>query len=128
MLSAQQLRDLMPIQKKCVKLINPSLPVSRIFTKLHILDVKQLIELEQCKIGYKMCNNLLPPMLTRLLYEDQNKCVMSKVHSYPTRQKNIPNRPNVKSTQYRKSFLYQAIVCYSGFPHNIRNVNNISLL
>ena len=127
MLSAQQLRDLLSIQKKCVKLINPSLPVHSIFANLQILDVKQLIELEQCKIGYKMCNNLLPPVLTRLLFEDHNKCVMTKAHSYSTSQKNIPNRPNAKGTQYCKSFLYQSIACYSGLPHDIRNVNNINL-
>ena len=126
MLSVKQMTELSTIQKKCVKLINTSLSTSESFKTLRILTVHQLIELEQSKLGYKLCNKLLPFVLTKLMQSDQHNCTMLKTHHYKTRQKCIPNRPNVKSSLYRKSFLYQAIACYSNLGKDIRDAPNLA--
>ena len=91
-----------------------------VFKKLKILTVTDLIQLEQSKLGYKLCKGLLPTVLTRLMMHDYNKSDMVKKHSYSTRQKNIPNRPNAKLNLYRKSFLYQSIACYSKLNTDLR--------
>ena len=62
--------------------------------KLRILTVQQLISLEQCKLGYKLCHSLLPISLERLMKHDHNQHSIVKVYNYQTRQKDIPYRPN----------------------------------
>ena len=55
------------------------------------------------------------------MMHDSNNCTTAKNHSYKTRQKHIPNRPNAKLSLYCKSFLYQAIACYSKLDKNLRD-------
>ena len=121
MLSASQITQLCTLQRKCVRLIDSSVPTREAFKKIQILTVPELINLEQGKLGYKLCNGLLPLVLTRLMMHDFNNCTIVKSHSYKTRQKNIPNRPNAKLTLYRKSFLYQAIASYSKLDKKLRD-------
>ena len=109
MLSSGQIIQLRTIQRKCVRMIDSSVSTIEAFKKLQILIVSDMINLEQGKLGYKLCNGLLPSVLTRLMSHDSNNCAIVKNHSYRTRQKDIPNRPNAKLRLYRKSFLYQAI-------------------
>ena len=120
MLSAGQTSQLYTLQRKCVRLIENFVPTQEAFKKLQILTVPALINLEQGKLGYKMCNGLLPTVLTNLMMNDPNNRTMTKIHSYETRQKNIPNRPNVKLSLYRRSFLYQAISIYSKLEPSLR--------
>ena len=87
MLTVGQLTQLYTIQRKCVKLIDNTKCVSDVFKKLRMLTVKDLTELEQSKLGYKLCKGMLPDVLTRLMLCDFNKNTMVKKHSYPTRQK-----------------------------------------
>ena len=121
MLSVGQTKELCTLQRKCVRLIDRKVPISEAFKRLHVLRVMDLIELEQAKLGYKLCNRLLPTVLIHLMMHDSDNSTMVKSHSYQTRQKNIPNRPNAKLNLYRKSFLYQAIACYSKLDKEIRD-------
>ena len=121
MLSSGQITQLCTIQRKCVRMIDNSVPISEAFKKLQILTVPDMINLEQSKLGYKLCNGLLPLVLTRLMMHDFNNCTIVKNHSYRTRQKGIQNRPNVKLSLYRNSFLYQAIACYSKLDKKLRD-------
>ena len=121
MLSSGQIIQLCTIQRKCVRMIDSSVPTIEAFKKLQILTVSDMINLEQGKLGYKLCNGLLPSVLTHLMSHDFNNCAIVKNHSYRTRQKDIPNRPNAKLRLYRKSFLYQAIACYSKLDKKLRD-------
>ena len=121
MLTAGQMAQLCTLQRKCVRLIDNTTSVSEIFKKLRILTVNCLVELEQSKLGYKLCKGMLPDALTKLMLRDFNENTMIKKHPYPTRQKDIPNRPNAKTKLYRNSFLYQAISCYSNLDHKLRD-------
>ena len=125
MLSVGQTTQLCTLQRKCSRLIDSSLSTSETFKKLQILTVPDLIKLEQCKLGYKLCNGLLPTVLTRLMMHDSNNCTMVKSHSYKTRHKDIPNRPNARSTLYHRSFLYQAIACYSKLDKKLRDSSTL---
>ena len=121
MLSSGQITQLCTIQRKCVRMIDSCVPTSEAFKKLQILTVSDMINLGQDKLGYKLCNSLLPSVLTRLMMHDFKNCTIVKNHSYKTRQKDIPNRPNVKLSLYHKSFLYQAIACYSKLDKKLRD-------
>ena len=121
MLTAGQMAQLCNLQRKCVRLLDNTTTVSEIFKKLRILTVNCLVELEQSKLGYKLCKGMLPDTLTNLMLRDFNENKLIKKHTYPTRQKDIPNRPNVKSVLYRNSFLYQAISHYSNLDRKLRD-------
>ena len=125
MISKKQLKDLSGIQQKCVDLIYDNKSKSS-FTDCKIPTLKQLIMLEQCKIGYKLCKKLLPKGLANLLTTDHEMRSIEKSHSYSTRSKIVPNRPSAKLTLYRKSFLYNSIKHYSLLPIDIRNATNLS--
>ena len=56
MLKKGQLQDILAVQRKCVKLIGCANP----FEIYKIPTVSQLITIEQCKLGYKLYNGLLP--------------------------------------------------------------------
>ena len=125
MLTAGQMAQLCNIQQKCVRLLDNTATVSETFKKMRILTVNCLVELEQAKLGYKLCKGMLPDTLSKLMMRDFNENKLIKNHPYPTRQKNIPNRPNVKSKLYRNSFLYQAISHYSNLDCKIRDMTTL---
>ena len=126
MLSVNQRNQLSVLQRKCIRLVDHSIPASEAFKRLRILTVSELINLEQGKLGYKLCRGMLPSVLTRLMLHDSNNCTIVKSHPYMTRQKHIPNRPNAKLSLYRRSFLYQAISTYSELNDNLRNSTTLS--
>ena len=70
--------DITRLQRKAVKLIDNTVPTDKVFIKHRILPFEQLVQLEQCKLGYKLCNNLLPQNLakkyeTRSQYAEHHK-------------------------------------------------------
>ena len=128
MLSSNLKTELINVQNKCVKLIDTKVPKERVYKSMKILKLTALIELEQCKIGYKLCHSLLPVSLARLMTLDHKDSTMVKTHHYPTRQKAIPNRPDVKTELYRKSFLYTSIAEYSKLSTDIREKPHLQLV
>ena len=126
MLNRGQIQELKSIQNKCVRVINPTIPTKERLTKLNILSIDQLVELEQCKLGYKLCNQMLPTVLTKLTKQDLHNKDMTKTHTYPTRQKYIPHRPRVKLSLYMKSFLYQSIASFSNLPMELQRLPTLA--
>ena len=126
MLTNSQVTDLNAVQRKCIKQIDNTTPVDEAYKRLKILTVRQLIELEQRKLGYKLCMGLLPTAITQIMMSDANRRPMTKTHEYETRQKHVPNRPRVKSKLYMDSFLYKSIASYSNMPQELRNVTSLS--
>ena len=126
MLSAGQLVELNYIQRKCIRQIDCSVSVGEAYSKLKILTVHQLVELEQSKMGYKLCHGLLPMAITHVMMSDVDNRSMIKTHAYETRQKNVPNRPKVKSKLYMDSFLYRSISCYSNWSWEIRDAPSLT--
>ena len=125
MLTNSQITELTSIQRKCIRQIDNSIAVEEAYKKLKILTVRQLIELEQSKMGYKLCKGLLPTAITQIMMSDVDRRPMTKTHDYETRQKNVPNRPKVKSKLYMDSFLYRSISCYSNLAQKIRNAPSL---
>ena len=66
MISKRQAKELSNIQKKCVELIYDKKSTD-CFKLAKIPTLEQLIVLEQCKMGFKLCTNQLPKGLSELL-------------------------------------------------------------
>ena len=47
--------------------------IDDVFTAYKILPFDKLVRLEQCKLGYKLCNNLLPINLAKNMKQDHRK-------------------------------------------------------
>ena len=84
---------LIKAQKRAVKLIDPTRSIEDVFRNYKILPFDQLVKLEQCKLGYKLCHNQLPVNLAKNMRLDHRNQSTVKVHRYPTRDKFIPNLP-----------------------------------
>ena len=123
MLKRGQLHDIFAVQQKCVNLIGGNRP----FVKYKIPTVFELVKLEQCKLGYKLCKGLLPAGLRKVMLSDHKSCSTTKTHPYATRSKNIPNRPSAKLNLYRNSFLYSSIQYYSNLSADVRDSPNITI-
>ena len=116
MLWKGQVQGLLAIQHKCVDLIGNQSS----FKEYKIPTLQQLIILEQCKLGFKLCKKLLPLGLEKLMLTDHKMTSIEKSHAYPTRSKKVPNRPSAKLSLYRNSFLYSSIKHFSELSAEIR--------
>ena len=116
MLRKGQLQGLSAIQRKCVDLIGNQSS----FKEYKIPTLQQLIILEQCKLGFKLCKNLLPLGLEKLMLTDHKMASIEKSHAYLTRSKKVPNRPSAKLSLYHNSFLYSSIKHFSDLSVEIR--------
>ena len=65
------------------------------FKELKIPTVNQLINIELCKLFYKLVNNMLPISLTDCVLSDSKGFSLLKSHKYGTRKKHLPNLPIV---------------------------------
>ena len=79
MLSCSQVDKLKKAQSEALKLIDSPLNVDAIRSKHGILKFEDMIELEQCRLGYKLTHNQLPTKLAKNMTIDQ--CTQ-KVHRY----------------------------------------------
>ena len=127
MLSKQLITKLTNAQCKAVALIDPSKKTEELFRRYKILKVTNLIHLELCKLGYKLCHDLLPTKLAENMRKDHKQLSIKKTHKYPTRSKKIPNLPQVAGAKYRSSFLYNCIKAYGELDHTMRQAKNLSI-
>ena len=91
-----------------------------------IIKVADLINLELCKLGYKLCHDLLPKKLAENMKKDHKHLSIVKTHKYPTRSKKIPNLLQVTSAKYRSSFLYNCIKAYGELDLSIRQSKTLT--
>ena len=127
MLSKQLITKLTNVQHKAVALIDPSKKIEELFRRYKILKVTDLIHLELCKLGYKLCHDLLPKKLAENIRKDHNQVSIEKTHKYATRRKKIPNLPQAAGAKYRSSFLYNCIKAYGEVDSTIRQAKNLSV-
>ena len=124
MLKECDLKMLQKIQNNSLKCVKPKQSLSDINRELCVLPVHKLIKLEQAKLGFKICNNMLPTRLSEALLTDHMSMSIKKQHKYNA-SKQIPNLPSAHSTQYRNSFLCKAISTYSDLPVKILQIKGL---
>ena len=85
------------LQKEAIQLIDPRINEIELYRSHKIPRFVDMIDIEQCKLGYKLRHALLPRALTESMTRDHQKGRLGKEHEYQTRNKAIPNLPNVTS-------------------------------
>ena len=109
MISASQLGKLKSQQDRCVRLVDNRLPVDQAYAKYKILKIEQVIDLELCKMGFKIHSGDLPKNLLANIKSDAKGDSLRKTHRYNTRQKSEANLPLITNKKYHQSFLFQGI-------------------
>ena len=125
MLSKQMIYKLSIAQKNAVSLIEPNKKSNLVFRDNKILTLTEMIHVEQCKLGYKLCHNLLPKRLEENMTKDHRQNSITKTHRYSTRSKKIPNLPQASGSKYRSSFLYNSIKLYSDLSYTVKQSRNL---
>ena len=110
MLQQSQIKKLQQFQNKCVNLIDSAnTNLSNKFSRLKILSIKEIINLELAKIGFRMLNDDLPPKILSCLETDSHSKNLKKQHMYNTWQKKLVNLPKVLDNKYHSSFLVKSL-------------------
>ena len=118
-------QKLVKIQHNAVKLIDPTSKVECLYQKHRILKFDDMVKVEQCKLGYKLCHGLLPTAMASNMSNGHQNEFLAKGHKYPTRNKAIPNLPKVLGKKYRSSFLYNSIKLYSELDDRLKSAQNL---
>ena len=125
-LNGANIQKLQALQNSCVRLIKPNSDMTSLYRSLGILKIPQIIELENCKFGYKYKKISLPSRIQQLVSCDQNNKSLSKTHKYETRNKTLPKKPRGVYKQYSNSFLCKWIDDYSALPREIKNSKTLA--
>ena len=126
MAQRSQIDKLEKIQKKAIKQIAPMKNIKDVMLNYKILSLANMIALEQCKLGYKLCHNLLPKKMSQDMMTDHHNKSSKKVYKYNTRNKLTPNLPTVTGSKYRFSFLFQSISSYIALDAKIRESTTLN--
>ena len=97
------------LQNKCVEIISKNKNTDVNCKRLKIFKIKELIKIQEIKVGYRLINEQLPNKISQPLQSDSNKKSLIKTHTYNTRGKKIPNLPKVSRSTYINSHLHQPI-------------------
>ena len=84
MLHSSMIQKLTRIQNTAVKLIDTKVDVGKLYRKHKILKFADMVNIEQCKMGYKLCHGLLPKALVVNMVKDHQTENLIKSHKYPT--------------------------------------------
>ena len=73
MTTKDNLNRIQLLQNKCIDVISKDKNIETSFTKLKIPKIKELIKLQEIKIGYRLINKQLPNKISQQLQCDPNK-------------------------------------------------------
>ena len=124
MINANLLSRLRIQQNHCIRLLDTRLSLSELYNRYKILTIDNVIDLELCKLGYKLQKEMLPVNLTAALKVDAKGKSLEKKHNYNTRKKKELNLPIAEKNAYVNSFLFQALKCYSALPSREKDCTN----
>ena len=125
MIDSTDLNRLRKIQNSCVRFIDTSKTLERIYCDNKILTIDKLIVLENAKLWYKFHKNALPQRLHKNMKVDHHQTSLEKQHRYATRNKQELNIPRAQHKKYRDSFLVKGLLDYQSLPTCIKNVDKI---
>ena len=120
MISSELLCKLHTQQNHCIRILDTRLSLTNLYRKYKILSIDNVIDLELCKLGFKLNNDMLPVNLLASLKGDARGKTLKKKHNYNTRNKKELNLPMTDKSKYHSSFLVQAIKCYSALPQTLK--------
>ena len=116
MISYELLCKLHTQQNQCIRMLDTRLSSTDLCRKYKIMSIDNVIDLELCKLEFKLNNDMLPVNLLVSLKGDARGKTLKKEHNYNTRNKRELNLPMTENSKYHSSFLFQAIKHYSKLP------------
>ena len=119
MISSELLCKLHTQQNHCIHILDTRLSLTDL--KYKILNIDNVIDLELCKLGFKLNNDMLPVNLLTSLKGDARGKTLEKKHNYNTRNKKQLSLPMTDNSKYHNSFLVQAIKRYSALPQTLKD-------
>ena len=122
MINKAQLKQLQIEQNKCVQLIRPQSNTKEICKEFCIANIEQIIQMENCKLGYNIGKKLVPKELYRVVTEDSKGKTLLKTHNYETRNKGMPNIPKAANNKYKTSFLNKGIEEFCALPQELKDI------
>ena len=75
------------VQNKCVEIISGNKSTELNYENLKILNIKELIKMQEIKVGYRLINKMLPNKISQQLQSDSKRKSLIKTHTYNTRGK-----------------------------------------
>ena len=90
MTTQDNLSRVQSVQNKCVEIISRNKSTELNYENLKILKIKELIKMQEIKVGYRLINKLLPNKISQQLQRDPKKKSLLKKHTYNTRGKKNP--------------------------------------
>ena len=120
MTNATQIAKLTLQQNNCMRMLDKNTPLLKAYSKYKILKLIKVIDLQLCKLGFKVYFALLPVNLLASLQCDATGTTLAKSHQYNTRRKKEINLPLVTNRKYHRSFLFQGIKRYSSYAIKLR--------
>ena len=79
MANSDLLTKLCTQQNCCMHILDSQTSMSLLYEKYNILSIDNVIDLELCKLGYKLTNNCLPVSLLALLKGDATGRTLTKL-------------------------------------------------
>ena len=84
MLHSNIIQKLIRVQNTAVKLRDSKVNVEELYRKHKILKFAEMVNIEHCKMGYKLCHGLLPKALVANMVKDHHNENLAKRNKYPT--------------------------------------------
>ena len=78
LIKESDLNMLQKIQNKYLRCIVQKESIPDILKETHILPVRKIVNLEQAKLGFKLCNDMLPNTLSKALLTDHMSASIEK--------------------------------------------------
>ena len=94
--------------------------------EMNFLTFKNLVTLENLKMGFKIQTGQVPTELAHMINCDNNNKPLRKSHTYPTREKKFLNIPRHNTDAYHRSFLIAITRDYTSLPHAIAKISSLS--
>ena len=118
---------LQKIQNKYIALIKKQHATTKLYKELRILRIKEMMELENCKFGFKLLQKDLPIHIMESANNDQFGNSLKKQHNYNTRNQNLLNKPLSKNKHYRDCIIYKGTSALEPLPNEIKLKPNLQL-
>ena len=127
MVSSTAISSLQKMQNKCIALIKTQHATINLYKQLCILRIKEMLELENCKFGFKLLQKDLPIHIMELATTDQFGNSLKKQHNYNTRNRNLLNKPLSKNKHYRNCIIYKGTGALEILPNQLKMKPNLQL-
>ena len=115
MTPSKGVKNIHKIQKKCLKCLKST-------EQSPFLLIKNIIDQEIIKFGWKITNHKLPISLEKCALSTAHGASLIKDHGYQTRNKKIPNVLHVKNKSSKNSIFCKCITLFGNLLVELKNV------